>query len=159
MKSKYDIKKLHNDCLEWCENPVFPYPWQWKHVFSDNQIFDSEGNVCAVIATRSEQQDVEFMCEFAHLIGLNVESYRIKETYKSAVERYLSTLKEKEPLWEGALLVKWSKDGIIYAFCNHKEIFTLWQDIWNDTEYRCRIAYEFLRLDTLPDYQVDGEGA
>ena len=103
------------------------------------------------------------MCEFAHLIGLNVESYRIKETYKTAVERYLSTIKEYgNPVWNGSPwgLVK-DREGLLVASSPQMKMSTVYlsNDEWADNGMQWEASYYFLRLDLNPDYQVDGEGA
>jgi len=168
MTAKYDIKRLHADCLKWCEKPVFPYPWQHtyklKRNFNDFLIISLTDDRLAILDPRQGEQVWETVCEFAHLIGLDVESYRIKETYKSAVERYLSTIGEGQPLWEGSGLLKKTTlyaPPVIYASLDSTapRRVMLISDKWTDDK-DCdgdwSVTYYLLRLDQNPDYQVEG---
>ena len=163
MKAKYDIPAIHAKCLEWYENPVFTYPWQQEYTLQRMvggycRIQDKHLNTLAILYMETTRNEHSQMMQFAHLIGIDVESYRIKETYKSAVERYLSTIGEGQPLWKGSPLTKNPTDGnTIYAGCDENwDLFTIWESEWEDHEIFSRNSYYFLRLDLNPDYQVEG---
>ena len=91
---------MQADCTEWCNNPVFPYPWQEGWRFYGRPEFVIRNEKDSVVA--KWHLPTAGIIPFAHMIGLDVESYRIKESYKSAVERYLSTIGEGQQLWEGS---------------------------------------------------------
>jgi len=76
---KFDIERMHRDCLEWCKSPVWK-PWQndYKTVRIGTfcRIEDVTGNCKAVLHDRLVSENTLTTLEFAHLIGLDVESYR-----------------------------------------------------------------------------------
>jgi len=76
---KFDIERMHRDCLEWCKNPVWK-PWQKDYTLrrtnTQYQIHDYAKNLLAILSTAKKRFEPEIVCEFAHLIGLDVESYR-----------------------------------------------------------------------------------
>ena len=121
MKAKYNLEALHTDCLKWCEKPVFlPRQEGWSFAKDNHRNFikDVEGNVMwSIYDNVNYQHAIHFVLMFAHCIGLNVESYRIKETFKSAVERFLEPIENDQPFWEGCLLFKIkSPNGTVFAF-------------------------------------------
>ena len=157
MKAKYDIQRLHNDCLAWCQNPVWK-PWQKKYALQKCdgylRIEDEALNRLGILYLNLNNDNYGQTHQFAHLIGLNVESYRIKETYKSAVERYLSTIGEGQPLWEGSPFYRKGihaqmRGDLFVTTINHG-------NAWEDTCLKWKESYYFLRLDLNPDYQVEG---
>jgi len=160
MKAKYDLERLHADCLKWCEKPVF-LPWQerWGLLWEDLGwvLKDGHGKHRAFIYHMPDEEE-DSNLYFAHLIGLNVESYRIKETYKSAVERYLSTIPEGQPLWEGSPFTKQTyllSPPVIWAsYLENKAHFHLTGE-WMDDAQSWFCSYYFLRLDQNPDYKID----
>jgi len=161
MKAKYDIPAIHAKCLEWCKNPVFPYHWQHAYEVVRSPLYDFQiighGNCLAILDPKSGSQTWQTICEFAYLIGLDVESYRIKETYKSAVERYLSTIGEGQLLWEGSIFIKSTIGDGFMVHARHQEyldVFVVWKQDWEDSDRFSQMAYYFLRLDLNPDYQV-----
>jgi len=161
MKAKYDIPAIHAKCIEWCMKPVFPYPWQHtyklKRNFNDFLIISLTDDRLAILDPRQGEQVWETVCEFAHLIGLDVESYRIKETYKSAVERYLATIPEGQPLWEGSPFTH--KHSCVDSAISHAYFDGLYFAPLTTVEVRenrlWKKTYYFLRLDQNPDYKID----
>jgi len=158
MKAKYDITRLHSDCLKWCEKPVF-LPWQerWGVLWEDLGwvLKDGQGKHRAFIYHMPDGEE-DSNLYFAHLIGLNVESYRIKETYKSAVERYLSTIGEGQPLWEGSpMKIQNGKYTTTARFHDVWDDLILCDSNWTDDSQGWVLSYYFLRLDQNPDYQVE----
>jgi len=160
MKAKYDIPAIHAKCIEWCKNPVFPHPWQRDYQVVRSPLYDFQiighGNCLAILDPKSGSQTWQTICEFAYLIGLDVESYRIKETYKSAVERYLSTIGEGQPLWEGSpMKIQNGKYTTTARFHDVWDDLILCDSNWTDDSQGWVLSYYFLRLDQNPDYQVE----
>jgi len=160
MKAKYDIPAIHAKCIEWCKNPVFPYPWQQAMNYSlvetvnTFKISDGFGDYPAKIDKVFNARYGWFICEFAHLIGIDVESYRIKETRLGAVKRYLDSLSEGDPLWEGSILTLRHDRDAIHGLCDGLRV-DLFSEEWTDAMPEAIQAYYFLRLDLNPDYQVE----
>jgi hypothetical protein len=158
MKAKYDIQRLHNDCLAWCENPIFPYPWQevWNLVWELTywKLKDGRGSKAAIIFHMYGDIDQDVTLHFAYLIGINIESYRIKETRLGAVKRYLDSLSEGDPLWEGSILTLRHDRDAIHGLCDGLRV-DLFSEEWTDAMPEAIQAYYFLRLDLNPDYQVE----
>jgi len=96
---KFDIERMHRDCLEWCKNPVWK-PWQrtYKVVRHHNDflIVDRQGgDRLAILDPKLGGQDEETICEFAHLIGLDVESYRKEAVPESKPEKEIEAIEQE----------------------------------------------------------------
>jgi len=167
MKAKYDIPAIHAKCIEWCENPVFPHPWQEDFFFS---VTNGYARICPSAELRTVQaaeiasitmiykptNSAAYIFQFAHMIGLNIEEYRIKETYKSAVERFLETIENDQAFWDGCLLFKIkSPSGAVFAFSDPNTNTCISSPDWLQGRPEWRMAYTFLRLDQNPDYKID----
>ena len=165
MKAKYNLPLLHEHCLAWCEKPVF-LPWQEaygyyceKRSFAyviQSKTMDSDRATC--FFELGDYSEVAYLFEFANFIGLDVESYRIRETYKTAVERYLSTVENKQQLWVRSPFFKTVKDGTIRAADTNDYIvvpLSKPSNAWGDDCIHWYSSYCFLRLDLNPDYKID----
>jgi len=154
MKQQYDIARLHKDCLAWCENPSF-HPWmanaevvRLKRHYHEVVI---NGSIVAALDAINRLNPYLIMA-FAQFIGLDVESYRIKQmTRDEAVRDYLDSIPEGGELVDG-----WVKEIRIilspsYSIRAKKDGNGLWlQDSAGDVN---QIAYTFLRLDTMDKYR------
>ena len=101
----------------------------------------------------SARQDWLDVVSVADLIGIDVESYRIKETRLGAVKRYLDSLSEGDPLWDGSILTLRHDRDAIHGLCDGLRV-DLFSEEWTDAMPEAIQAYYFLRLDLNPDYQV-----
>jgi len=75
---KFDIERMHRDCLEWCESPVWK-PWQNYELYDKDCRYSIQGQddeLFAGIHYSYGETLPQSICEFAHLIGIDVESYR-----------------------------------------------------------------------------------
>jgi len=74
----FDIERMHRDCLEWCESPVWK-PWQNYELYDKDCRYSIQGQddeLFAGIHYSYGETLPQSICEFAHLIGIDVESYR-----------------------------------------------------------------------------------
>lgn len=147
MKAKYDIARLHKDCLAWCENPQWK-PWMVEMglilITDHNQFFYfSVSGECFSSLSKNGATNDSFY--FAHFIGLDVESYRIPEIDRDqAVRDYLAGIPEGGELVDG-----WVKKTnpepqkvIIWAVKGDDTVWLV------DTQGKSNpLAYAFLRLD------------
>jgi len=131
---KFDIEKLHRDCLEWCKNPVWK-TWQdglilkaYKSVYCIiYKTNDDSGDNVAVITKEMKYAKPNKVCVFAHLIGIDVESYR-KEAAEP--EKEIETIDaeaheiliDKGWIWNESLN-RWQK-GDVRIYHNKGDFFT-----------------------------------
>jgi len=92
----FDIERMHRDCLEWCKNPVWK-PWQQEYRLEKmtgnyRRILDKHRSLIASLYDDSDLYDGLPTMQFAHLIGLDVESYR-KEAAKP--EKEIETIEQE----------------------------------------------------------------
>lgn len=81
LSEQYNFASLHLACLAWCDNPAWK-PWRtshWALQKEDGWLFTIRyrGAIINALAEKLVNNDREELLEFAHLIGLDVESYRI----------------------------------------------------------------------------------
>jgi hypothetical protein len=153
IESKYDLKKLHADCLAWWENPTFK-PWMNEIGINVSRgvtraIIESRTK-CFASMSRSHDENAFEVFEFAHFIGLDIEAYRFpKMTYKEAVERYLASVPEG-----GELIPGWRKEA--------DEDWSVWavndatkHEVYHPVHSDYKTAYYFLRLDLKEGFEVE----
>jgi hypothetical protein len=148
MKQQYDIARLHKDCLAWCENPSF-HPWmanaevvRLKRHYHEVVI---NGSIVAALDAINRLNPYLIMA-FAQFIGLDVESYRIKQmTRDEAVRDYLDSIPEGGELVDG--WVKYTVNEIVYAITNSEMHWLV-----RVGECTFSFAYTFLRLDLHDKY-------
>jgi len=126
---KFDIEKLHRDCLEWCESPVWK-PWQNYELYDKDCRYSIQGQddeLFAGIHYSYGETLPQSICEFAHLIGIDVESYR-KEAAEP--EKEIETIEaeaheiliDKGWMWNESLN-RWQK-GDVRIYHNKGDFFT-----------------------------------
>lgn len=156
MKAKYDIARLHADCVAWCENP------QWKPWLKSLEAFVyicdtfflrinvSQKQLAVIPRKFTEHTSSSAVLLFAELAGLDIEQYRIPEIDRDqAVRDYLASIEEGAPLWEGSEWVKETDGGCIRANNKYASQFLVAHEgkiVWE-------LAYTFLRLDLREDKQ------
>jgi len=140
----FDIERLHADCLKWCENPVWK-PWQQEYRLEKmtgnyRRILDKHRSLIASLYDDSDLYDGLPTMQFAHLIGLNVESYR-KEAAPEPTHSRLSAFlilqnefgweRDKKDSW------RWYKDAYtirVLDSCNGKtSCFLVCKKVGSDT--------------------------
>jgi len=105
-----DIERLHRDCLKWCENPTWK-PWQDQYEIkingSETEIADILGSCLATVDQTYRPEHNRYICEFAHLIGIDVESYRKAEPETPPrVKQSLEVAALAKRLWLGDTMEK-----------------------------------------------------
>lgn len=160
MTPKYNLKDLHAACIKWAENPVFPFHWQQNFEvyksFEEYAIRGKHNSHLVRLSTELVPFHEESTIQFAHFIGLDVEAYRIKETYHTAVTRYLSTLEEGDTAWPDSLFIVYKSENSAWVkHPRHDSRVIVSMDTWGGDSPYWMTAYYQLRLDLNPDYQVE----
>ena len=147
-KSRYDIARLHKDCIAWCENPQLK-PWMVEVGLKIERYalgrIEINNGIRYQVAISKPHDDLQIL-EFAHFIGLDVESYCLPQmTRDEAVRDYLDSIPEGGELVDG--FTKAWNFGIVLA---RKGGLSLELIVENDVD---PLAYTFLRLDTMDKYR------
>jgi hypothetical protein len=169
IESKYDLKRLHADCLAWCENPQWK-PWM---KVAGLRVVDTGLNLeihnpddtFRMVLYKGGGLDIQTM-NFAHFIGIDIESYRFpkmthkeavesyrfpKMTHKEAVERYLASVPEGGELIPGWVM-KTTRDEITALAMGRVGEVVLYE-FSKKADYK--LPYYFLRLDLKEGYEVE----
>ncbi len=155
IEQKYDLKRLHADCLAWCENPELK-PWMVEMGVDLQRKklswhYDSNGILISMLPFEilNPLENVHVV-KFAHFIGLDIEAYsKPRLTHKEAVERYLESVPEG-----GELIPGWVKetifDGSVWAINGNVK-----NEMYGGSIYSYKLNYYFLRLDLKEGYEVE----
>lgn len=77
---QYDLEKLHSELQKWLTNPVFPAWWDGHRIEYINTyghiLYSFDEEQCSIPKTANPANGFQII-KTAHLIGLDVESYRL----------------------------------------------------------------------------------